>query len=119
MISYNASEGVDTETGSSIKNSVWGFCTALLSQPMLTVPLIRYSEDGSERPDAGHTEGWMPRFIREMPMGSFDPFSETQQEWMDAFLKESWEHSPMYMHYIMRYVPSMSMMCENAAVATG
>eukprot|EP00961_Rhodomonas_salina_P034642 466423-Rhodomonas_salina.1 len=51
-------------------------------------------------------------------MGEFDPYLGDDndqlavQKWMDGLLKEAWENSPMYMHYAMRYVPSMSMVCD-------
>lgn len=117
IVSYNASEGADASATdaqsalhSPLRNSVWGTCTALLSQPMLTLPLLRYAEDGLA--DEEGPPQWVPRFVREKVMGEFDPVRTAPREWIDGLLREAWLHSPMYTHYSLRYRPSASMACE-------
>eukprot|EP00961_Rhodomonas_salina_P202348 2729160-Rhodomonas_salina.1 len=117
-VSYNATEGFnatstdpESQLFAPMKNSIWGICTALLSQPMLTLPLIRYEDDGIGE---GGPPSWMPRFVRDEVLGAYDPFAADQSQWIDGLLHEAWLHSPMYMHYQMRYRPSMSMVCEDA-----
>jgi hypothetical protein len=121
IVSYNETEGANaSETDpesprfAPMRNSVWGVCTSLLSQPMLTLPLIRYAEDGLGETDGG--ANWMPKFVREKLMGEYDPHDKDPVEWLDGLLEEAWLHSPMHTHYVMRYRPSMSMACESSSV---
>jgi hypothetical protein len=123
IISYNESEVFDTVHGDSFKNSVWGICASLIAQPMSTMPLVQYSEDWSGFSDASLYPAWMPAGIRSGKLLQFDSFRADGQtsenavhEWVDQLLEEAWLESPMYMHYVTRYVPSMSMVCEEALV---
>eukprot|EP00961_Rhodomonas_salina_P072337 971723-Rhodomonas_salina.1 len=119
IISYDKSECMDSTTGNELKNSMWGVCAAMVSQPMLTIPLSQ--PDGATVTDDDEaSETWMPQFMRDLPFGHFDPMKATLldedavENWMNGLLQEAWVESPLYAHYVMRYVPSMSSVCKGS-----
>ena len=115
IVSYDNSEGFNSNNGSSLKHSMWGICTSLLAQPYMTVPLVKYETDGSGSDNT--IPAWMPKFIREESLGEFDPVPERVEDlnaWINGLLHDAWTHSPMYSHYAARYMPSLSMVCDAA-----
>eukprot|EP00961_Rhodomonas_salina_P134445 1808478-Rhodomonas_salina.1 len=66
IISYDASENMDSMTGNELKNSMWGVCSAMVSQPMLTIPLSQ--PDAASVTDDEGSETWMPQFMRDLPL---------------------------------------------------
>ncbi len=120
IVSYNATEVLDTRKDDEFKTSVWGICASLLAQPMMTIPLIKYEEDWTHHSDATERPQWMPKGIREGTIPAYDSFVNSQEspdadfEWFSLLMHDAWLKSPMYMHYITRYSPSMSRVCENS-----
>lgn len=105
------------------EDSVWGFCTGLLSQSLFTIPLTNEPDsaaaDGSPGDDAEDPLWWTPPYVRERVRAGrpYEPTADSLLETTEQFIAEltaqALELSPLYRHYVTRHTPSKSLVCED------
>jgi hypothetical protein len=92
VMSYDASEA----RSPMLTTALWQQCHGLLSQIFFTIPMA---------------EGDIPKNVPELPLSGPDAL----QAFVAAAVRGAFEHSPLYRHYNVSYVPSESVMCGGQA----
>ena len=79
---------------------LWDVCHAALKQTFFTLPLVK---------------GASGNVAFDPELSAFDGDPGKLQEYVQAFTREAWRHSPLFRHYSPRHMPSESHMCEHDA----